>query len=145
MLPRTWECFPLLYLIVAPNTLEENTMSHVDEVRLAKGFIMHKMYRLGYTAGKHTSIDNLPKSCPPELRRFVDDAVRDLLGERLLSKKPTGYGPQVSALISQIGFQYANFFRRRYGIKEEEYGKPAKTEKVEALTREELRKLKIRK
>ncbi|MGA8904562.1 MAG: hypothetical protein WB661_06095 [Candidatus Bathyarchaeia archaeon] len=120
-------------------------MSHIDDVRLAKGFIMHKMYRLGYTTGKHTSTDHLPKSCPAELRPFVEEAVRDLISERLLSKKPTGYGPQVTALKSPTGFGYANSYRRRYGIKEEEYGKPVKSKKVEPLTKEELHKLKIRK
>ena len=120
-------------------------MPHVDDVRLAKGFIMHKMYRLGYTTGKHTSIDNLPKSCPKELRPFVQEAISDLVNEKLLVKKPTGYGPQVTALKSSVGFEYANVYRRRYGIKEEEYGKPSKSEKVQPLTSEELHKLKIRK
>lgn len=135
----------MIHLILTPNTLYQIPMSHIDEIRLTKGFVMHKMYRLDYTSSKHTSIDNLPKSCPVELRKFVEEAITDLLSERLLVKRPTRYGPQVSATISATGFEYANYYRRRYHIDEEEYGKPTKTEKVEPLTSEELRKLKFNK
>jgi hypothetical protein len=102
------------------------------------------MYHLGYTSGQHTSIDNLPKSCPAELRPFVEEAIGDLMRERLLLKKPTSYGPQVTAAINPTGFDYANRYRRKYGLQEEEYGKPARAERAEPLTPEEIRKLKFR-
>jgi hypothetical protein len=103
------------------------------------------MYHLGYTSGQHTSIDNLPKSCPAELRPFFEEAIGDLMRERLLLKKPTSYGPQVTAAINPTGFDYANRYRRKYGLQEEEYGKPPRAERAEPLTPEELRKLKFRK
>jgi len=60
-------------------------------------------------------------------------------------KKPTDYGPQVTAAINRTGFDYANLYRRKYGLQEEEYGKPTKQEKAEPLRPDELRKLKFRK
>jgi len=42
-------------------------MSTEERTKLAKGFVMNKMYSLGLIGGRHTSVDNLPKSCPHEL------------------------------------------------------------------------------
>jgi len=120
-------------------------MSHLDEVRLAKGFVMHKMYHLGYTSGSHTSIDNLPKSCPEELRPFIETAISELKRERLILTKPTSYGEQVTAPITATGFDYANNFRRKYNIPEEQYGKPSKPQKPQPLPDEVLRALKFKK
>jgi len=118
-------------------------MSHIEEVRLAKGFVMYKLKSLGYTSGKHTSIDNLPKSCPDELRPFVDEAIRELLRERLLLPKPTSYGKQVTMVMSKSAFDYANLYAIRYGRDQEEYGKPHKPENAPPLPPEVLRALKF--
>lgn len=120
-------------------------MLHADEVRLAKGFIMHKMYGLGKTSGEHTSIDNLPKSCPERCRPYIKEAIAELFQERHLRKKPTSYGPQVTAIRSKTGYDYANFYRREFKIEEEEYGKPYQQKKIEPLSDEELHALKLRK
>jgi len=118
-------------------------MSYTDDVRLAKGFILYKLKHLGYTSGKHTSIDNLPKSCPVELRPFVPEAISQLLQERHLSSKPTGYGTQVTMITSKNAFDYSNLYCRRYGLEEEEYGKPHKPEKAPPLPADVLRALKF--
>ncbi len=128
-----------------PKSLEKTPMSYSAELRLTKGFIMHKMYHLGYTSGAHTSIDNLPKSCPDELRPFVDAAIRELKRERLLVPKPTSYGQQVTVQIAPTGFDYANAYRRKYGIPEEQYGKPQKQQKTQLLSMDVLRSLKLKK
>ncbi len=120
-------------------------MSLMDEIRLAKGFIMHKMYHLGYVSGRHTSIDNLAKSCPERCRPHINVAISELFQERHLVKKPTSYGPQVTAVRSQTGYYYANFFRREFKIEEEEYGKPYRPKKVQPLSDDELHALKLRK
>jgi hypothetical protein len=118
-------------------------MSHIEEVRLAKGFIMYKLKHLGYTSGEHTSIDNLPKSCPEELRPFIAEAIRELLQERHLLPKPTGYGKQVTMVMSKSAFDYANLYAIRYDLEQEEYGKPHKPEKAPPLPPEALRALKF--
>jgi len=118
-------------------------MSHADEIRLAKGFIMYKMRHLGYMSGDHTSIDHLPKSCPEELAPYVRDAIRELLQERHLSKKPTEYGEEVTMIKSKTSYDYANLYARKYGLDEEEYGKPGKRDKAPPLPPEVLRALKF--
>src|SRR3989304_7527883 len=120
-------------------------MPLMDEIRLAKGFIMHKMYHLEYTSGRHTSLDNLPKSCPKRCQPYIDVAISELFKERHLSKKPASYGPQVTAIPSQTGYDYANFYRREFNIEEEEYGKPYQPKKVKPLSDAELHALKLRK
>ena len=120
-------------------------MSHADEVRLAKGFILYKMKHLGYTSGEHTSIDNLPKSCPAELLPFIPEATRQLLQERHLLPKPTGYGRQVTMVMSKSAFDYANLYAKRYNLDQEEYGKPHKPENAPPLPPDVLRALKFSK
>jgi hypothetical protein len=120
-------------------------MSRLDEIRLAKGYIMHKMRHLGFTSGRHTSIDNLPKSCPEELRPYVAEAIRDLFVEGHLSKKSTEYGVQVTAIKSKAAFDYANLYCREYDLQEEEYGKPYRPRKVPPLPTEVLHALKFKK
>lgn len=119
-------------------------MSRLDAIRLAKGYIMHKMRHLGFTSGRHTSIDNLPKSCPEELRPYVAEATRDLFVEGHLSKKSTEYGVQVTAIKSKAAFDYANLYCRKYDLQEEEYGKPYRPTKAPPLPIEVLRALKFK-
>ena len=61
-----------------------------------KGKILHKLTRLGKFSHSHTSIDNLPKGFPPEIRGRVKDTTKELKKERILFSKPTGYGEEVS-------------------------------------------------
>ena len=118
-------------------------MSYIEQVRLAKGFILYKLKHLGYTSGEHTSIDNLPKSCPVELRPFIPEAIRQLLQERHLLPKPTSYGRHVTMMMSKPAFEYANLYAIRYGLEQEEYGKPQNPEKTPPLSPDVLRALKF--
>jgi hypothetical protein len=128
-----------------PITLEQTPISHADEVRLAKGFIMYKMRHLGYMSGDHTSIDNLPKSSPPELRPYIDEAIRQLFQERHLSKKTTEYGVEVTMIKSKTAFDYANLYATRYDLEVQEYGTSSRPEKAPPLPSEVLRALKFKK
>jgi len=120
-------------------------MSHEDEIRLAKGFIMQKMRSLGLFSGPHTSIDNLGKSCPEDLRPYVKEAIQQLKRDGLLSPHPTFYGEQVTAVRCKVAYHYANLYCRQYGLPEEEFGKPAKKSKAEPLPEEILHALKFKK
>ena len=111
-------------------------------IKLAKGFLMYKMHHLGYTDAttpRHTSVDNLPKSCPPELRESVSDAVKELKRERLLVDKPASYGMQVFAVHTPSGYAHANAYANCAGLPPLEYGRHPRT-KVEQLHAGELRK-----
>ena len=61
-----------------------------------KGKILHKLSRLGKFTHSHTSIDNLPKGFPPDIRGEVKKMAKELKKEGILSSKPTSYGEQVS-------------------------------------------------
>ncbi len=61
-----------------------------------KGKILHKLTRLGKFSHSHTSIDNLPKGFPPEVRKRVKDMTKELKKEGILFSKPTSYGEEVS-------------------------------------------------
>jgi len=119
-------------------------MSLRERTKLAKGFIINKMYTLGYIGGRHTSPDNLPKSCPPDLEQYVKAAIQELRKERLLVIKPTNYGDQATAVMAGVGRDYANTYRRHVNLPETDFN-PTKKVKVTPLTKEELRKLKITK
>jgi hypothetical protein len=119
-------------------------MSARERTKLAKGFIINKMYTLGYMGGKHTSPDNLPKSCPPELEQYVKAAIEELRKERLLLIKPTNYGDQAAAVMAGLGRDYVNAYRRHVNLPETDFN-PTKSVKATPLSKEELRKLKIRK
>lgn len=64
-----------------------------DEI---KGKILHKLTRLGKFKHSHTSIDNLPKGFPKDIRGSVKHHVEELIKEGLLFVKPTGYGKEIS-------------------------------------------------
>lgn len=112
-----------------------------SQLELAKGFLMHKMYHLRYVAGKHTSVDNLPKSSPPDLRPFISKARDELMREGLLVPKHTSYGEHVYALANARGYEYANAYEKHAGLPLAEHGKPPATRRVKPLGEEELRKL----
>jgi len=61
-----------------------------------KGKLLHKLTRLGKFKHGHTSIDNLPKGFPKELRGLVKGQVDSLIKEGVLFVKPTSYGIEVS-------------------------------------------------
>ena len=125
-------------------TLDWLPMSAERQMRLAKGFIMNKMYTLGYIAGRHTSPNNLPKSCPPELAECVTEAIRQLHKERLLYIKPTGYGDQASAVMADQGRAYANAYRRYVKLPETDFKPLQQQSKAPPLTEAELRKLRFK-
>ena len=64
-----------------------------DEI---KGKILHKLTRLGKFKHSHTSIDNLPKGFPKDIRGKVKSNVQELIKEKILFTKPTSYGVEVS-------------------------------------------------
>ena len=66
-----------------------------------KGKILHKLTRLGKFSHSHTSIDNLPKGFPPEIRKRVKDMAKELKKEGILFSKPTSYGEEVSINSTQ--------------------------------------------
>jgi hypothetical protein len=61
-----------------------------------KGKILHQLTRLGKFKHSHTSIDNLPKGFPKELRGKIKDCAKELIKENILLIKPTSYGVEVS-------------------------------------------------
>lgn len=61
-----------------------------------KGKILHKLTRLGKFKHSYTSVDNLPKGFSKELRGEVKDNIEELIKEKVLFKKPTNYGVEVS-------------------------------------------------
>lgn len=117
-------------------------MSQLGGLALAKAFLMHKMYWYGYVSGRHTSVDNLKKGCPLDIRSHIPIAIKELIRDGLLRKKPTSYGEQACAVANAKGYDYANVFERQARLPELEYGKPSvSTPKAIPLTPEELRTL----
>ena len=61
-----------------------------------KGKILHKLTRLGKFKHSHTSVDNLPKGFPVDIRKKVKNMAKELKKEEILLSKPTSYGEEVS-------------------------------------------------
>ena len=61
-----------------------------------KGKILHKLTRLGKFKHSHTSIDNLPKGFPKDIRGSVKYHIEELIKEEIFFIKPTSYGREVS-------------------------------------------------
>jgi len=61
-----------------------------------KGKILHKLTRMGKFSHSYTSIDNMPKGFPPEVRGKVKEMAKELKKEGILFSKPTSYGEEVS-------------------------------------------------
>lgn len=120
-------------------------MSHSGRLKLAKGYVMHKMYSLRFIGGKHTAVENLVKGCILELRALIPDAVKELRREGLLVVHPASYGEQTSAVASPTGFAYANDYEKHYELPLQTYGKPNRIKKAEPLSREQLDALKSKK
>lgn len=58
--------------------------------------LLHKLTRLGKFKHSHTSIDNLPKGFPPEIRKDVKNMAKELKKEGILFSKPASYGEEIS-------------------------------------------------
>ncbi len=69
-----------------------------DEV---KGKILHKLTRLGKFKHSHTSLDNLPKGFPKDIRGAVKEHVDELIREGILFVKSTNYGKEVSINVEK--------------------------------------------
>ena len=67
-----------------------------------KGKILHKLSRKGKFQASHTSIDNLPKGFPKEMRGIVKEVVKEMKKEQLLLTKPTHYGEEVSINLNKM-------------------------------------------
>ncbi|MEK6889475.1 MAG: hypothetical protein AABW80_05205 [Nanoarchaeota archaeon] len=65
-----------------------------------KGKILHKLTRMGKFEHSHTSIDNLPKGFPVDIRGRVKDMAKELKKEGILMRKPTSYGEEVSINVT---------------------------------------------
>lgn len=69
----------------------------MDKRLIIKKFIIRKLYRHRIWMHKHTSIHNLQKGLPNNLRtKEVRKAIDELLKEQILLSKPTHYGLEVS-------------------------------------------------
>ena len=66
-----------------------------------KGKILHKLTRLGKFEHSHTSIDNLPKGFPSDIRGKVKDMIKELKKEGILLSKPTSYGEEGSINVKK--------------------------------------------
>lgn len=64
--------------------------------------VLRKMYLYGYIGKRHTSLDNLPKGFPKNERGNVDKAVKKLIKQNYIVKKPTGYGVHCSLNAQKI-------------------------------------------
>lgn len=58
--------------------------------------IIRKLARHRIIGGKHTSIENIPKGMPKDLRKTVLEEVKQLIREGIIIAHPTSYGMQVS-------------------------------------------------
>lgn len=52
--------------------------------RIIKKLVRHRMW-----GGKHTSIENIPKGMPPELRKNIEEVIKELIRENLIISHPT--------------------------------------------------------
>jgi hypothetical protein len=94
--------------------------------------------------GKHTSVDNLGKGCPSELRPFLGTAIQELKSKnRLLITWPTSYGEQACVIANQTGYDFANAYNEYAHLPLMEYGKMRPKPKPAPLPPDELRKLKF--
>jgi hypothetical protein len=68
-----------------------------------KRFILRKLVRHRFWQHKHTSIHNLPKGLPDNLRskKEVRKIVEELLKQGWLFSKPTNYGLEVSLNVEK--------------------------------------------
>lgn len=57
--------------------------------------ILGKLYRHRYIGGRHTSMDNVPKGFPKNETKNVEKALKSLIKEDYILKKPTSYGTEI--------------------------------------------------
>ena len=86
-----------------------------DEV---KGKVLHKLTRMGKFEHSHTSIDNLPKGFPSDLKGRVKDLVKEMKKEKILISKPTSYGEEISINVEMKEkiMHYVDIFLDKKGI-----------------------------
>jgi len=75
----------------------------MEDYNLIKKLILRKMVRKRMWMHKHTSIHNLPKGLPQNLRnkKEVKNVINDLLKNGFLLSKPTHYGLEISLNIKK--------------------------------------------
>lgn len=73
-------------------------MEKEDIIKVIKRLILIKLTEHRYWQHKHTSIHNLPKGLPQNLRNtgLIDKAIKDLIKNGWLLTKPTDYGLEIS-------------------------------------------------
>ena len=57
--------------------------------------ILGKLYRHRYIGGRHTSIDNVPKGFPKSETKNIEKALKSLVKEDYILRKPTSYGTEI--------------------------------------------------
>ena len=75
----------------------------MDDYHKIKFHILSKLIRRRMWRHKHTSIHNLPKGLPDNLRntKLIKDVISDLIKENLLLSKPTAYGLEISLNVKK--------------------------------------------
>ncbi len=96
-------------------TLELLIMWNDEEI---KGKILHKLSRLGKFEHSHTSVDNLSKGFPKDLRGKVKEMVKELKKEGILLRKPTSYGEEVS-INSDMKDKIMNYINKFLEMKDD--------------------------
>ena len=68
-----------------------------------KRFILRKLVRQRIWMHKHTSIHNLPKGLPDELKskKEVKKIIEEMLKNKILLSQPTNYGLEISLNIEK--------------------------------------------
>lgn len=72
--------------------LDADQLERINQV--AK-FILRKMYFDERIGGRHTAIVNLKKGLPSHFGHYADKAVKSLIKDNYIIKKPTNYGLHV--------------------------------------------------
>jgi hypothetical protein len=73
-----------------------------DQIESIRSDILLDLLKRRKIGNSHTSFDNIQKGFPSDQRRDVKSIAEDLLNERFLIPKPTGYGREVSINPSRI-------------------------------------------
>lgn len=78
----------------------------MEKERIIKAIQRHVLIKLAehrYWQHKHTNINNLPKSLPPETRNsgYVKGAIKRLIKKGWFLTKPTSYGLEISLNVKK--------------------------------------------
>jgi hypothetical protein len=81
--------------------------------KIIDGFIMNKLLAGNYIGGRHTSVDNLPKSYDRAKRGFFPNAVKRLRKAGLIHIHPSNGEQHVSAVLAMRvpALELANSYR----------------------------------